>query len=129
MKVTDNVVMKTLVLLMILVSCGKDPVSNNSRTMTQSEKDMFAPTDITTACKKVSGCLTFCEQELGSCLSMCGSSSSPVDDRCRQDCRSNKGACEWATCENACMEDSFYPYHRFTTKELCQRLNCPMVSP
>lgn len=120
--------MKYLFVLLMLVSCGKDPVKKKANAPAQ-ENSSFANTDTppeaqTVFCKDIRDCLGICNIENDKCKLPCGGAYTPSGDRCLQSCRSGYGNCQWATCEKVCNSESIFFNENFSESGVCAKLEC-----
>lgn len=89
--------MKTLLLLLIVISCGKDPVkpSNSS-----SASKVAAPLSVKS-----------CVDTRLSCSSVC-TGSSPVWENCQRNCFARQDDCILEKCEDYCGE-KMLPFNKY----------------
>jgi hypothetical protein len=115
--------MKIIILLLILVSCGKDPSSSKqteeAMAFTQPEE-----TEGVSWCKDSPDCMSYCQRINLPCIEDCKKTHIKNSNLCPQICFAKIGHCQWSSCERSCAINAFYPYYNFATHELCEKLQC-----
>jgi hypothetical protein len=115
--------MKAIIILLILVSCGKDPASSKQTeeviAFTQPEE-----TEGTSWCKDSPDCMSYCQRINSPCVEDCRKTHLKNSHLCPQICFAKMGNCQWSSCGRSCAINAFYPYYHYATAELCDKLQC-----